>query len=169
MQKIKIILSNDKVINLVLDEQYAPKTVENFIKLVKNKFYDGCLFHRVIDNFMIQTGGYFLDGNSLYKKETPSINGEFKQNGFDNQLLHKAGVISMARTSDPNSASSQFFICSVDCPHLDGAYAAFGYTTDEDSLKVVKEVAKVETTTVANYFTDFPVDLISIKTIELVD
>lgn len=101
----------------------APVTVENFLQLVDQKFYDGLTFHRIIDGFMAQ-GGCPL-GNGTGGSGT-NIKGEFSQNGFNNPLKHTRGVISMARSSNPNSASSQFFIMHQDAPHLDGAYAAFG-------------------------------------------
>ena len=102
----------------------APKTVANFVKLAEEKFFDGLIFHRVIKGFMIQGGGFDLEFNH---KETDSIKGEFIANGFmSNDLRHKRGVLSMARTSDPNYASSQFFIMHQDAPHLDAQYAGFG-------------------------------------------
>ena len=101
----------------------APVTVENFLKLVDQKFYDGLTFHRIINGFMAQ-GGCPL-GNGTGGSGT-NIKGEFSRNGFNNPLKHTRGVISMARSSNPNSASSQFFIMHQDSPHLDGAYAAFG-------------------------------------------
>lgn len=166
-KKVKIILNDNREIYVELYSDIAPLSVENFLKLVDNKFYDGVVFHRIIDNFMIQTGGYYVDGNTLKEKEeVPSIKGEFNSNGFNNPLKHELGVISMARTNDPNSASSQFFICASACPHLDGEYAAFGRTIDEESLKVVLEVSKVNTINIGYGFTDFPEDVISIKTIQ---
>ena len=165
--KVKIILSNNKEINLELYPEVAPLSVGNFLKLVDSKFYDGAIFHRIIENFMIQTGGYYVEGNTLLnKEEVPSIKGEFNSNGFNNPLKHELGVISMARTSDPNSASGQFFICAATCPHLDGEYAAFGKTIDEESLKVVLEVSKVQTINIGYGFTDFPEEVISITTIQ---
>ena len=101
----------------------APVTVENFLKLVDAKFYDGLTFHRIINGFMAQ-GGCPL-GNGTGDSGT-NIKGEFSQNGFHNPLKHTRGVISMARSANPDSASSQFFIMHQDAPHLDGAYAAFG-------------------------------------------
>lgn len=101
----------------------APITVENFLKLVDQKFYDGLTFHRIIYGFMVQ-GGCPL-GNGTGGSGT-NIKGEFSQNGVENPLKHTRGVISMARSSNPDSASSQFFIMHQDAPHLDGAYAAFG-------------------------------------------
>lgn len=108
-------------ITLCLDSSYAPKTVENFLKLVEDGYYDGLTFHRVMKNFMIQ------GGSSDTEDELEPIVGEFSKNGYNNSLSHKRGVISMARTNDPNSAAAQFFICNYDSPHLDGQYAAFGW------------------------------------------
>ncbi len=116
-------LGNNQTMKIELYPALAPNTVHNFISLVQRGFYDGLIFHRVIPGFMIQggdpdgTGG----GGPGY-----SIRGEFAQNGFVNQLKHERGVISMARTADPNSAGSQFFIMVKAAHHLDGAYAAFG-------------------------------------------
>ena len=118
----------------------APETVKNFKGLVSDKFYDGLIFHRVIEDFMIQGGGYDID---MKEKDAKSITGEFTSNGFENNLKHIKGVISMARTSDPNSASSQFFIMHKASPHLDGEYAAFGYTVY--GLDVVDAIAEVKT------------------------
>lgn len=106
-----------------LDETVAPKTVENFLNLVDDKFYDGLIFHRVIPGFMIQGGcpqGTGTGGPGHH------IVGEFSSNGFDNPLKHSRGVLSMARAMDPNSAGSQFFVMVEDAPHLDGQYASFG-------------------------------------------
>ena len=164
---VKIILNDDREIFVELYPEVAPKSVENFLKLVEQKFYDGVIFHRIIANFMIQTGGYYVEDFTLFEKEeVESITGEFASNDFKNDLKHELGVISMARTSDPNSASSQFFICSTACPHLDGQYAAFGKVIDEDGLKTVLDLSYVETMNIGAGFTDFPVELISIKTIE---
>ena len=115
----------------------APITVNNFKKLVSEGFYDGLIFHRVIENFMIQGGGYTED---FYEKRTSSIKGEFASNGVENNLAHVSGVISMARTSVKNSATSQFFIVHKTSPHLDGEYAAFGYAAD--GRDVVDAIAK---------------------------
>ena len=115
---------------------------------------------------MIQTGGYYIEGNTLMEKEgAKTIKGEFASNGVENTLKHKIGVLSMARTNDPNSASSQFFICSASCAHLDGAYAAFGKVVDELSLATVLDISHVETTNIGYGFADFPVEPIAIKTI----
>ena len=110
-------------IEIELDEKNAPKTVANFEKLVKEGFYDGLTFHRIIPGFMIQGGDPQGTGMGGAKD---NIVGEFKLNGIANNLKHTRGVISMARSQDPNSASSQFFIMHADAPHLDGSYAAFG-------------------------------------------
>jgi len=118
-----ITMENGKSITIELYPEIAPNTVNNFISLIKKKFYDGLLFHRVIADFMIQGGcpeGTGTGGPG-YK-----IKGEFLSNGFKNDLKHKEGVISMARSSEPNSAGSQFFIMHKDAQHLDGSYAGFG-------------------------------------------
>lgn len=165
---IEIVLTNSKKIKLCLETKYAPKTVENFINLVKNKYYDGTIFHRIIASFMIQTGGYKLEQFSLKELgNVDPIKGEFSSNGFlENTLQHKTGVISMARTQNKNSATSQFFICAADCPWLDGEYAAFGYATDEESIQNILEVSEIETGQIGS-FTDFPCEIIGIKTINL--
>lgn len=154
-------------INLELYPDKAPITVKNFLELVDKNYYDGVVFHRIIKNFMIQTGGYYISDNTLCEKENvPSIKGEFKANGVSNDLLHTAGVISMARTSVMDSASSQFFICSVDTPHLDGQYAAFGRVIDEESMADVIKISKVPTTSLGMAFQDFPRILVKINRIE---
>lgn len=107
--------------------EIAPKTVENFIKLAQEGFYDGLIFHRVIPGFMIQGG--CPDGTGMGGPGY-SIEGEFTANGFRNDLRHERGVMSMARAMDPDSAGSQFFIMVADSPHLDGQYAAFGKITE---------------------------------------
>ena len=164
--QVKIILSDDREINIELFPEIAPTTVENFLKLVNNNFYDGTIFHRVIRDFMIQTGGYYVENNTLHEKPVvPSIKGEFSSNGFENNLKHEPGIISMARTNDPNSASNQFFICSYKCPHLDGQYAAFGKVIDAQSLSVVLSISNSQTTNIGYGFSDFPIDLITVKTI----
>jgi len=121
--------------------EVAPKTVENFKNLVAQKYYDGVIFHRVIEGFMIQ-GGDGENGDGTGGSDT-TIKGEFNSNGFTNNLTHKRGVISMARTNDPDSASSQFFIVHKDSAHLDGQYASFGYVVC--GMDVVDEIAEVRT------------------------
>ena len=120
---VTIEMENGDIIKAELYPEVAPNTVNNFISLVKNKFYDGVIFHRVIRVFMIQGGdpqGIGVGGPGY------SIKGEFKMNGVPNDLKHTRGVLSMARAMAPNSAGSQFFIMHEDAPHLDGQYAAFG-------------------------------------------
>lgn len=166
VEKVTIILTDGREIRLELYPDVAPISVENFLKLVDQKFYDGTIFHRVIKDFMIQTGGYYVSNGRIAEKPTvPSIKGEFSSNGVVNSLRHKAGVISMARTNEKDSASSEFFICSATSPHLDGEYAAFGKVRDNKSLKVVKQISYVQTRKYDNAFTDLPVETITIKTI----
>ena len=148
MSEIVITMKDGGVIKAELYPNIAPITVTNFIRLVEENFYDGLIFHRVIEGFMIQGGGYDLEGN---QKEAESIKGEFDANGVRNPLLHTRGVLSMARTSFPNSASSQFFIMHKDAPHLDGKYAAFGKVTE--GMDVVDRIAKTKTN-----FMDAPVE-----------
>lgn len=124
-------------ITLELDKENAPITVENFVKLVNNKFYDGLTFHRIIDGFMIQGGDPNKDGTGGSKE---TIKGEFKNNGVNNTISHKRGVISMARSSDANSANSQFFIMHKDNTNLDGSYAAFGHVIS--GMDVVDTIVK---------------------------
>lgn len=124
-------------ITLELDKENAPITVDNFVKLVNNKFYDGLTFHRIIDGFMIQGGDPNKDGTGGSKE---TIKGEFKNNGVNNTISHKRGVISMARSSDANSANSQFFIMHKDNTNLDGSYAAFGHVIS--GMDVVDTIVK---------------------------
>lgn len=138
--KITITLADGDVIKAELYPDLAPITVANFEKLVNEHFYDGLIFHRVISGFMIQGGGYDVNGN---EKAAASIKGEFAANGVKNDLKHTKGVLSMARTSVPDSASSQFFIMHKDSPHLDGQYAAFGKVTE--GIEVVDKIAGVQT------------------------
>lgn len=137
---ITIEMENGKKIKLELYPEEAPITVANFEKLVKENFYDGIIFHRVIWGFMIQGGDPNGTGMGGSKEK---IKGEFLANGVPNRIKHVRGVISMARTMDPNSASSQFFIMHKDAPHLDGQYAAFGKVVE--GIEVVDEIASVET------------------------
>ena len=120
--------------------EVAPITVKNFLDLVSNNFYNGIIFHRVIEGFMIQGGDPTGTGTGGSKNK---IKGEFIQNGVKNELMHSRGVISMARTMIPDSASSQFFIMHQDAPHLDGAYAAFGIVIS--GIEVVDKIAASET------------------------
>lgn len=137
---IIITMANGKKIKIELYPETAPITVENFIKLVRDGFYDGLTFHRVIPGFMIQGGcpnGTGTGGPGWH------IKGEFASNGVENPLKHTRGVISMARAMDPDSAGSQFFIMHQDAPHLDGQYAAFGKVVE--GMDVVDEIASVQT------------------------
>ncbi len=128
------------VMEVELFPSIAPITVENFLSLVDKSFYDGIIFHRVIEGFMIQGG----DPNGIGTGGSgKNIKGEFTRNGVANPLMHSRGVISMARSMFPDSASSQFFIMHKDAPHLDGSYAAFGVVTK--GIEVVDKIAMVET------------------------
>ena len=138
--KINIKVKGFGTMSAELYPDKAPKTVENFLKLANEKFFDGLIFHRVIKGFMIQGGGY---DESMTDKDTDAIKGEFRANGFmQNDLKHTRGVLSMARTSDPNSASSQFFVMHQDAPHLDAQYAGFGTLTD--GFDVLDAIASVK-------------------------
>ena len=141
-------MQDGKIIKAELYPEIAPESVNNFISLIESGFYNGLTFHRVIYNFMIQGG--CPNGNGMggpgYR-----IKGEFLQNGFVNNLKHTRGVLSMARSSMPNSAGSQFFIMHKDAPHLDGAYAAFGKVIE--GIEVVDEIAECDTD-----FSDKPLD-----------
>lgn len=120
--------------------EIAPNTVSNFISLIQSNFYDGLIFHRVIRNFMIQGG--CPDGTGMGGPDY-AIKGEFDANGFPNELKHTAGVLSMARTNEPDSAGSQFFIMHKTSPHLDGLYAAFGKVIE--GMDVVNKIAETAT------------------------
>ena len=138
---VTITMENGDVIKAELYPEIAPNTVNNFISLVKKGFYNGLIFHRVINGFMIQGG--CPDGTGMGGPNY-SIKGEFSQNGFKNDLKHTEGVLSMARSMRPDSAGSQFFIMHKDAPHLDGAYAAFGKVTE--GMDVVNKIATTRTT-----------------------
>ncbi len=139
--KIKISVRDYGEIDAELYPEKAPKTVENFVSLIKRDFFSGLIFHRVIEGFMIQGGGYT---ESFEDTDAESIYGEFAANGFpQNDIKHKRGVLSMARTMIPDSASSQFFIMHRDAPHLDGQYAAFGAVMS--GIEVVDKIAEVAT------------------------
>lgn len=152
---ITIEMESGDIMKLELYPDVAPNTVKNFISLANKGYYNGLIFHRVIEGFMIQGGcpeGTGTGGPGY------SIKGEFSQNGFKNDLKHEAGVISMARSMMPNSAGSQFFIMHKDAPHLDGAYAAFGKITE--GMDVVNKIATVPTN-----FNDKPLEPQQIKSI----
>lgn len=137
---VTIEMENGETIKIELYPEIAPKTVENFVKLVNEGFYDGLIFHRVIKGFMLQGG--CPNGNGTGGPGY-GIFGEFASNGFENTLLHEKGVISMARSGMPNSAGSQFFLMHENAPHLDGEYAAFGKTIE--GLDVIDKIAETET------------------------
>ncbi|MEG1528422.1 MAG: peptidylprolyl isomerase [Clostridia bacterium] len=158
MQLIKITMENDKTMVAELYEEISPITVANFVELVKANFYDSLIFHRVISGFMIQGGDPKGTGMGGSKK---TIKGEFSSNGIANSLKHTRGVLSMARSNSPNSASSQFFIMHKDSPHLDGLYASFGKVIT--NLEVLDEIASTKTD-----YNDKPIVPQVIKKIELI-
>ena len=137
---ITITMENGDVMKAELYPEVAPNTVNNFLSLIGKGFYDGLIFHRVIKGFMIQGG--CPDGTGMGGPGY-SIKGEFNQNGFQNDLRHTPGVLSMARAMAPDSAGSQFFIMHETSPHLDGAYAAFGQVIE--GMDVVNQIADVRT------------------------
>lgn len=156
---IRIEMDNGAIIDVELYPEKAPKTVENFEKLVSEGFYDGLTFHRIIRGFMIQGGDPSGNGTGGSKEK---IYGEFAANGFpQNDIRHTRGVISMARAMDPNSASSQFFIMHEDAPHLDGSYAAFGKVVE--GIDAVDEIACTRTG-----FGDRPVVPVVIKKMTII-
>ncbi len=145
---------------LELYPEAAPVTVANFVKLVGDGFYNGLTFHRIISGFMIQGGDPLGSGMGGSKEK---IKGEFKQNGFDNPIKHERGVISMARSMMPDSASSQFFIMHEDAPHLDGAYAAFGRVIE--GMDTVDKIAAVK----VGFDGQTPIVSPVIKTVEVIE
>lgn len=160
---VKITVKDFGEMELELYPDKAPKTVENFVMLVKSNFYENLIFHRVIPGFMIQGGGF---DSAMNDTNAASIKGEFAANGFpQNDIKHKRGVISMARTMIPNSASSQFFIMHNDSPHLDGQYAAFGIVTK--GIEVVDKIAAVPTGNYG-YHGDVPKEPVVIEKIEII-
>ena len=138
---VTITMENGKTMTAELYPEIAPNTVRNFISLINKGFYNGLIFHRVIEYFMIQGGCPLGQG---YGGPGYSIPGEFRSNGFQNDLAHERGVLSMARSMMPDSAGSQFFIMHADAPHLDGQYAAFGKLTD--GYDVLDSIAGTSTT-----------------------
>lgn len=154
---IAIEMQDGGIIKAELYPEIAPITVENFVKLINEDFFAGLVFHRVIKGFMIQGGGMDAVGR---QKHADSIKGEFEGNGVKNDLKHTRGVLSMARTMFPNSASSQFFIMHQDAPHLDGQYAAFGKVTE--GMEIVDAIAETQTD-----YSDQPIVPQVIKTIRM--
>lgn len=156
---VTIKMKNGGVMKIELYPEKAPNTVNNFISLVKKGFYDGLIFHRCINGFMIQGGdpdGIGTGGPGY------SIKGEFSGNGFRNDLRHTAGVISMARAMNPNSAGSQFFIMHVDYPYLDGQYAAFGKLIE--GQEVVNAIATTPTNRDDRPLTDQVMETVTVET-----
>ncbi len=156
---VEITMKDGGVILLELDAEAAPITVENFVQLVEEEFYDGLIFHRIIPDFMVQGGdptGTGMGGPGH------QIKGEFKKNGWDNPISHKRGVISMARSKDPDSAGSQFFITHGDASFLDGNYAAFGHVVE--GMDVVDRIAAVPTDS-----SDRPLEDVVIESIRVVE
>ena len=148
-------MENGDIFKAELYPETASNTVNNFISLVRHNFYDGTVFHRIINGFMVQGGdpeGSGMGGPGY------GIKGEFEQNGVANKLRHTAGVLSMARAQDPDSAGSQFFIMHKDAPHLDGAYAAFGKITD--GMQIINKIAETDTD-----WNDRPVEEQKMKTV----
>lgn len=156
--KIKITMKNGSAMIAELYPEIAPQTVENFLHLINEGFYNGLTFHRVIPGFMIQGG--CPDGTGM-GGPGHTIKGEFSSNGFSNGLKHSKGVLSMARSMMPDSAGSQFFIMAADSPHLDGEYAAFGQVID--GMDVIDDIVAVKTDR-----QDKPLEPQIIETIEVV-
>ena len=163
--KIRITVKDLGAMTAELYPEYAPRTVENFLKLARERFFDGLIFHRVISGFMLQGGGYDAE---MREKHADAIKGEFAANGFPaNTLRHTRGVLSMARTNNPNSASSQFFIMHAPAPYLDGQYAAFGKVIEGDAL--IDQIANVETGNYGWYMQDVPRTPVVIESIEVIE
>ncbi len=162
--KIKIVVRDFGEMTAELYPDKAPKTVENFLGLVKSGFFSGLIFHRVISGFMIQGGGY---NERFGETDAPAIKGEFAANGFmQNDLKHTRGVLSMARTQNPNSASSQFFIMHQNAPYLDRQYAGFGAVIE--GIEVVDKIAAVPTGRMG-WFDDVPRVPVVIEKMEVIE
>ncbi len=160
MEKVKVTMENGGEFIIELCPEQAPITCENFLKLVKSGFYNGLTFHRVIDGFMAQGGD--PEGTGCGGSDE-NIKGEFRINGVNNTLSHTRGVISMARSQNPNSASSQFFICYGDCTFLDGQYAAFGKVIE--GMEVVDDFLKIDRRMSFGGERSTPVEPIVMKTV----
>ena len=162
--KIKITVRDFGTMTAELYPDKAPNTVKNFLSLIEKDFFSGMIFHRVIRGFMIQGGGF---DESFKQKKADAIKGEFIANGFmQNDLRHTRGVLSMARTADPDSASSQFFIMHKDSPHLDAQYAGFGKVIE--GLEVIDLIANVKTGRLG-WYDDVPKTPVVIEKIEVVE
>lgn len=167
---VRITVKEYGTMDVELYPDVAPISVKNFLELVEKNHYEGICFHRIIKDFMIQAGGYYVLDNTIYDRESNStIKGEFSANGVVNNLKHEKGVISMARTNDPNSASAQFFICTATASHLDGNYAAFGKVIGEESYKVLDELNNVQTGFLSNAFANFPYPMVTIESIKKIN
>ena len=162
--KIKITVRDFGTMTAELYPDKAPNTVKNFLSLIEKDFFSGMIFHRVIRGFMIQGGGF---DESFKQKKADAIKGEFIANGFmQNDLRHTRGVLSMARTADPDSASSQFFIMHKDSPHLDAQYAGFGKVIE--GLEVIDLIANVKTGRLG-WYDDVPKTPVVIEKIEIIE
>lgn len=162
--KVKIKVKDFGEMTAELYPDKAPETVKNFLSLASEGFYNGLIFHRVIKGFMIQGGGFTPE---FKEKRSEPIKGEFMSNGFmSNDIRHTRGVLSMARTSAPNSASSQFFIMHMDAPHLDGSYAAFGRVID--GIEIVDMIAGVKTGSYG-WYEDVPVTAVVIESVDIIE
>ena len=162
--KIKITVRDFGTMTAELYPDKAPNTVKNFLSLIEKDFFSGMIFHRVIRGFMIQGGGF---DEGFKQKKADAIKGEFIANGFmQNDLRHTRGVLSMARTADPDSASSQFFIMHKDSPHLDAQYAGFGKVIE--GLEVIDLIANVKTGRLG-WYDDVPKTPVVIEKIEVVE
>ena len=156
---VEMKIKNKGNIKIELYPEIAPNTVNNFISLIKKGYYDGLIFHRIIRGFMIQGGdprGTGMGGPGY------SIRGEFSANGFTNDLKHTEGVLSMARTMDPNSAGSQFFLMTSVSPHLDGQYAAFGKVIE--GLNLIMDLEKVNTSFGDKPLEDVVMEMVTVNT-----
>ena len=163
LHHVEIEVKDYGTISVELDADTAPISVTNFIRLAKDGFYDGLTFHRIISGFMIQGGDPLGNGTGGSDK---NIKGEFSKNGVENDISHERGVISMARSNDPDSASSQFFIVHEDSPSLDGSYAAFGHVTE--GMEIVDQICE-DTPVKDNNGTVAPDDQPIITSIKVVD
>lgn len=156
---VTFMMENGDIIKAELYPEIAPNTVSNFISLIEKGFYDGLIFHRVIKNFMIQGGdpeGTGMGGPGY------AIKGEFNLNGFENNLKHERGVLSMARSFMPDSAGSQFFIMHQDSPHLDGQYAGFGKVIE--GIEVVDKIAEAKTNRQDRPKKDIKIEKVTVET-----
>ena len=160
-KKVQFTMNDGQTFTMEVYPHVAPVTAENFLNLVESGFYSGLTFHRVIEGFMAQGGAY--DPINQMNDPAESIYGEFSSNGFENNLSHQRGVVSMARTNEPNSASSQFFICYDDASFLDGEYAAFGYVTE--GMETVDSFLSAGT----DPYTNMPLKEVKIKEAKIID